>query len=114
LLSEVVNFRLLTVALALVWLLWSDSWLVAALEVLLLEYVDADDEGFLAVFVVNTDCEVASGSSPVPGTDATELERELLLLLTAFPLVGADEITLAAFARAPRDELLDELLLLGK
>jgi hypothetical protein len=75
--------------------------------------VDADD-GFLAVFVVNTDCEVASKSSPAPGTDATELERELLRLLTAFTPVGADEITLAVFTWAPRDELLDELLLLGK
>jgi hypothetical protein len=73
-------------------------------------YVDAEDEGFLAVFVVDNNCEVAIMSS-VAGTDATEVERELLLLLAVFPLVEADEIVLLVFARGPRDEFLDELLL---
>jgi hypothetical protein len=75
--------------------------------------VEADD-GFLEVFVVNADCEVACKSSPVPRTDATELERALLRLLRAFPPVSADEITLVVFASTPREELLDELLLSGK
>jgi len=73
-------------------------------------YVDAEDEGFLAVFVVEYNCEVASMSS-VAGTDATEVERELLLLLAVFPLVKADELMLVVFVRGPRDEFLDELLL---
>jgi hypothetical protein len=67
--------------------------------------VDADD-GFLVPFVVDTDCEAPSESSPVPGTDVTELEQELFLFLVVFSLVGGDEITLVVFARAPRDELL--------
>jgi hypothetical protein len=76
-------------------------------------YVDAEAEGFLAVFVAVNDCEVAITSSPA-GTDATELERELLLLPAGFPLVEPDEIMLVVFTREPRDEFLDELLLLEK
>lgn len=73
-------------------------------------YVDAEDEGFLAVFVVDNNCAVAIMSS-VAGTDVTEVDRELLLLLAVFPLVEADEIMLVVLARGPRDEFLDELLL---
>jgi hypothetical protein len=63
-------------------------------------YVDAEDDGFLAVFIVDNDCEVAIMSSAAE-TDATEVERELLLLLVVFPLVEADEIILAVFAWGP-------------
>lgn len=74
--------------------------------------MDAEDEGFLALFVVDN-CEVAITSSAA-GTDATEVEREFLLLLAVFPLVEADEIMLVVLAWGPWDEFLDELLLLEK
>jgi hypothetical protein len=70
-------------------------------------YVDTDD-CFLAPFATDTACEEPSKSSPVPGIDVMELEQELFLFLTVFPLVGGDKFMLVVFARAPRDELLDE------